>query len=188
MRNLFCASVKHGLYCVRTDACREFVEYSRAAGSLPSDGAYMAFLFSISYPHDPTLSKPERYLSVPDYSKIMLLAHFAGLCFSIITIFSAALPQPSQDHSTGLSAGSVLPSQLLYPGISSLNATSAENKITISCDGPRYGQNLRVTSCREIFRFIAKADHQTTFGERGSQVTYQAPLPYRLQSREFEDL
>ena len=179
--------MKHGLYCVRTDACREFVECSRAAGSVPSNGAYIVFLFPISYPHDPTLSKPERYLSVPDHSKIMLLAHFASLSFSIITIFSATLPQPSQDHSTSLSAGPVLPSQLLYAGNSSLNATSAENKLIISCDAPRYGQNLRVTSCRDIFHLIVKADHQVTFGDRGSRVTYQAPLPYRLQSREFED-
>ncbi|KAL2040475.1 hypothetical protein N7G274_006918 [Stereocaulon virgatum] len=111
----------------------------------------------------------------------MLIARLTSLCIFISTKLAATLPQPSL-RKNGLSAEPILTPQLGYPGNSSLNGSLSENTLTITCDPYGYGHNLRVRSCRGILNLIVLADDQITYGQRGSRVPYQVPLPYRLQS------
>ncbi len=65
------------------------------------------------------------------------------------------------------------------------SSVSANNELQISCNAPLYGQNLKVPSCKRVFGLINKDDMQLTFAERGARVTYDLPLPYRLQSSQW---
>ena len=100
-------------------------------------------------------------------------------------VLATTLPQRSErigNLDTGpISSSYLLPPTILAP---SSNNTSSGNKLKIACDSTRYGKNLKVDSCRNIFRYLNKDDTQYTFAERDSGVPLDIPLPLRTFSSE----
>ncbi len=94
------------------------------------------------------------------------------------TGLAASLLRRSQDIGS-LAAGPLSPANILAP---SSNTSSTGNKMIIACDGTRYGKNLKVKSCRNVFGFLSKDDKQLTFAERDSGVPSDIPLPLRTLS------
>lgn len=63
---------------------------------------------------------------------------------------------------------------------------SSESTLTarqISCNGQRYGRNLNVHSCLQVWHAMSSEVRPKTFGERGTG-TYDAPLPFRYLSHD----
>ena len=98
------------------------------------------------------------------------------------TVLSVNLPQRSEGIGTGPISNSDSLS-LTVPPLSS-NASSSSNVLGVICSGIRYGRNLKVNSCRNIFDYLVKSDTQNAFAERDSGIPYDVPLPWRTLSSE----
>ena len=66
--------------------------------------------------------------------------------------------------------------------ITSNNNASSGNRLKIECDAREYGRNLKVDSCRNVFKFMRRDDTQYAFAERDSGVPFDVPLPFRTLS------
>ena len=97
------------------------------------------------------------------------------------TVLSASLPQPSEGVAIGPASNS--DSLSLTVPVSSSNSSSS-NVLKIVCSGRKYGKNLKVDSCRNIFGWIRKGETQQTYAERDSGIPFDVPLPWRTLSSE----
>lgn len=96
------------------------------------------------------------------------------------TGLSASLPQRSEGIGTGPISNSN--SLLLTALAPSSNSSSSSNGLKIECSGRKYGKNLKVNSCRNIFDFLRKEEEEHTFAERDSGIPFNVPLPWRTLS------
>ena len=101
------------------------------------------------------------------------------LCPEIVLAAAAASPPPISS-----------PNLLVVPATSapppSGGNLSSGNRLQLVCDSAKYGRNLKVPSCRNLFQYLNKDDAQITFAERDSGVPYNIPLPLRTYSGERE--
>lgn len=100
------------------------------------------------------------------------------------TVLAASLSGRS-DSIDSLAAGPTSSSNLLSPAnilAPSTNTSSFGAMLKIACDATKYGKNLKVQSCRNVFNFLNKEERQFTFGERDSGVPFDVPLPLRTLS------
>lgn len=68
----------------------------------------------------------------------------------------------------------------------SLNSSSdVSSKLKIACNKERYGKNLKVASCRQIFGFLRHDDTKLAYAQRDSGVPHSVPLPLRTYSSEL---
>ena len=104
-----------------------------------------------------------------------------ALCLN--ALLAASLPQRFEPISSlATSSPNLLsPAVLVQPGTNS----SFGNRLQISCDAKKYGKNLKVNSCRNIFTYMTKDETQWTFAERDSGVPFDVPLPLRTFSSEI---
>lgn len=101
-------------------------------------------------------------------------------------VLAASLPQRSERIGS-LETAPISSSNLLSPAIlapSSSNNTSSGNTLKVGCDSNRFGKNLKVNSCRNVFRYLRKDEQQLTFADRDSGVPFDVPLPLRTYSSE----
>lgn len=111
---------------------------------------------------------------------------FCGLVsILIIKAFSATVLQPSQG-SIALADASAGQSQPLNLANASSNGTASANDLAITCDHV-LGQNIRVTSCKNIFPLLRAGDGQFIFAERTSLLHYDVGLPFRVQGRKLHE-
>ena len=98
---------------------------------------------------------------------------------------SATLPQ-RQDTNNLSHQLSVSPALLSAENSSTIfsNASLGE-LLKIRCDPIRYGKNLKVASCRNVFSYIAQDDTQAVFAERGAVQPHDLNLPFRVASSEY---
>lgn len=99
-------------------------------------------------------------------------------------VLAASLPRPSESVDS-LAAGPVSSLNLLSPANTlalSSNNSSPGNVLKIACDATKYGKNLKVNSCRNVFRFLRRDETRYTFAERDSGVPHDVPLPLRTLS------
>ena len=102
------------------------------------------------------------------------------------TVLAASLPQRSERIGK-LETAPISSSNLLSPAIpapSSSNNTSLGNVVKIACDPRRFGRDLKVNSCRSVFRYLHEDENQFRFAERDSGVPLDVPLPLRTYSSE----
>lgn len=59
---------------------------------------------------------------------------------------------------------------------------STSNRLKIGCDSHRYGRNLKVKSCRDVFRYVKYENEQIEFSERDSGISHDVGLPLRTYS------
>ena len=98
---------------------------------------------------------------------------------------SITLPQP-QDTFNSSQPPTLSPSLLSADNSSAIFMNSSLGKILqINCDPVRYGRNLKVASCKNIFNFLAQDDTPTVFAERGAVQPHDMNLPYRITSSEY---
>ena len=119
----------------------------------------------------------------------MILSQLQAVIFFLIlwalysnTGLSASPPQRSEGIGTGPTSNSN-PLSLTVP-VPSSNSSSSENVLKILCSPGKYGKNLKVNSCRNIFDFLAHDEIQRTFAERDSGIPFEVPLPWRVLSSE----
>ena len=62
------------------------------------------------------------------------------------------------------------------------------NILKLGCDYNRYGRNLKVKSCRDLFGYLKPDEEQYTFSERDSGIHPDIPLPFRAYSSELTAL
>ena len=107
--------------------------------------------------------------------------------FSILIIeaLSATVLQPSQG-SIALADASAVQYQPLILANASSNGTASANDLSVSCDY-ELGQNLRVTSCRNIFPLLRAGTQQYVFADRSSTIHWDIGLPFRVQSRKLHE-
>ncbi|KAF6227108.1 hypothetical protein HO133_008549 [Letharia lupina] len=102
------------------------------------------------------------------------------------TVLAASLSRRSESVGS-LAAGPIPSSDLLSPAnilVPSSNNSSSDNRLKIACDATRYGKNLKVSSCRNVFNFMKKDETTYTFAERDSGVPNDGPLPLRTLSND----
>lgn len=102
------------------------------------------------------------------------------------TVLAASLSRRSESVGS-LAAGPIPSSDLLSPAnilIPSSKNSSSDNVLKIACDATRYGKNLKVSSCRNVFNFMKRDETTYTFAERDSGVPNDGPLPLRTLSND----
>lgn len=99
------------------------------------------------------------------------------------TLLAASLPQRSERIGS-LDTGRITSSNLLSIPAPPTNNLSSGNILEIACDSAKFGKNLKVKSCRNVFRYLMQDESQYTFAERDSGVPHEAPLPWRTLSGE----
>ena len=62
------------------------------------------------------------------------------------------------------------------------NTTSSGNVLKIGCNSKKFGKNLKVQSCRNVFNFMGKDEKQFSFAQRNSGLQVDVPLPLRTLS------
>ena len=62
---------------------------------------------------------------------------------------------------------------------------SLGGKMKVGCDPIRYGRNLKVKSCRDLFGYLKHDEAQFTFSQRDSGIPHDIPLPLRTYSSKF---
>ena len=98
---------------------------------------------------------------------------------------SAILPQ-TQDTNNLSQQISVSPALLSAENSSTTFSNASFGEILkIRCDPIRYGKNLKVASCRNLFNYIAQDDTQAVFAERGAVQPHDLNLPFRVASSEY---
>ena len=60
------------------------------------------------------------------------------------------------------------------------NESASGTLLSVNCDGNRYGSNLNIQSCKNIFRYISKNSEQTTFANRHTGIEAKIELPWRI--------
>lgn len=100
-------------------------------------------------------------------------------------VLAASLPQ-RPERIGSLETAPISSSNLLSPAIlaPSSSNTSSGNTLKVGCDSNRFGKNLKVNSCRNVFRYLRKDEKQLTFADRDSGVPFDVPLPLRTYSSE----
>ena len=96
-------------------------------------------------------------------------------------VSSASVPQSS------LAFGNLPPSPpasrvLTLPSARSNNFTLSAKKLKIDCDSNRWGRDLKVKSCRDLFGYLKKDDEELIFSNRDSGLPHDIPLPIRTLS------
>ncbi|KAM0795954.1 hypothetical protein BDR22DRAFT_893643 [Usnea florida] len=126
----------------------------------------------------------------PDYS---LISHLKSPTMqrwtSLLTVsilpalaLSITLP-PLQDTNNTSQPPTLSPSLFSAENTSTTYTNTSLGKILkINCDPVRYGRNLKVSSCKNVFTYLAPNDTQTVFAERGSVQPHDVNLPYRITS------
>lgn len=100
------------------------------------------------------------------------------------SVLTASLPRHTESISD-LAAKPISPSNLLSPAnipASSSNLSSSENLLKIGCDARKFGKNLKVQSCRNVFNFVLKDEKQLRFAQRDSGLPADVSLPLRTLS------
>lgn len=88
----------------------------------------------------------------------------------------AVVPQVSSvdDSSTPVwSRSAALPSNESY---------FANKKLKIACDANKFGRNLKVKSCRDMFGYLTPDEEQYAFALRDSGIPHDIGLPFRTYS------
>lgn len=67
----------------------------------------------------------------------------------------------------------------------STNISTPSNVLEVRCEGSRYGRDLNVASCRDVFNFMDRNNTQVVFSERHSGFYHDIPLPYRILGSEL---
>lgn len=130
---------------------------------------------------------PQVYIaSLPD-ERIMLLSSLSWASLCATATLSASVLQPIQPGD-GLAKARVAPPELLLPSNTSVSLGNLSfpsgNILKIACDASRYGKNLKVKSCRQLFGYVRKDNRQFTFAQRDSGIPQDLPLPLRTYSSE----
>lgn len=116
-------------------------------------------------------------------SMLKTLLHTLLLCAA--ATLSAHVPNLRQTDGSllaGSSASSGLPLPPTNSTLLSNGTLSTTNILKIGCDSRRYGRDLKVRSCRDIFRYIKYGNEQLTFSERDSGISSDVGLPLRTYS------
>ncbi len=92
----------------------------------------------------------------------------------------------SYSNAASLAAGPMSSSNLAAPALLTPSSSnySSENMLGISCDSRKFGKNLKVNSCRNIFNYLIKDETQYDFADRDSGRPNSVPLPLRTYSSE----
>lgn len=102
-------------------------------------------------------------------------------------VLAASLPQRSE-RIGNLAAGPTSSSNLLSPAtLAPSSYNSSANLLKIACS-TKWGKNLKVYSCRNIFDWLQTDERQFSFAERDSGLPYQVPLPLRTYSSKTLDI
>lgn len=101
------------------------------------------------------------------------------------TVLAASLLRRSESIG-GLATGPATSSNLLSPAniLAPSTTNSSANILKIACDASRYGKNLKVYSCRNVFMYLRKDPTVFVFAERDSGLPCDVPLPFRTLSSE----
>lgn len=116
-------------------------------------------------------------------SMLKTLAQTLLLCAA--ATLSAHVPNLRQTDGSflaGSSASSGLPLPPTNSTLLSNGPLSTSNTLKIGCDSRRYGRDLKVKSCRNVFRYVKHENEQVTFSERDSGISYDVGLPLRTYS------
>ena len=70
----------------------------------------------------------------------------------------------------------------LAPSSLPSNAPLSAKILKIACDSSRWGRNLKVNSCRNVFAYLQKDDEELIFSNRDSGVPHNIGLPFRALS------
>ena len=106
----------------------------------------------------------------------------------LLLVLSSALvvsstPFPSAGASASTVSATLDITTSLYPSNASFSSldTSAENDLTIHCDGDTYGYNPSIRDCESISRYLPRDDTIWTFRQRHTDLPPDiAPLPFLL--------
>ena len=93
------------------------------------------------------------------------------------SVFSTVFELPSWQSNTSLVTAN---NAAAIPAL--VSNISAPPLMDITCDARKYGQNLRVPSCKKVITLISTNDTDITFADRSSALQYDVALPYRIQS------
>ena len=102
----------------------------------------------------------------------MLLVIISGALLTSSYLPSAVLQHPT---------ASILTTIGIQPSANS-SFQAGGDVMEITCDAPRYGQNVKPASCQKALEQVIKDGRQITFSDRSSIVPNDIPLPYRIQS------
>jgi len=122
--------------------------------------------------------------SLPDLESMLLLpVLWVSLCAA--AALSESVLRPSQ-LGDGLTKAPIASPELLLPSNTSVSLSNVssptENILKIACDSSRYGKNLKVKSCRQLFGYVKQDKRQFTFAQRDSGIPHDLPLPLRTYS------
>ena len=111
--------------------------------------------------------------------------HYILWALSAYSVLLASLPQHSERNGS-LTTESKSSSNLPPPSILSLPGrnSTVDSRLKIVCDKIKFGKNLKVTSCRNVFNYLGRGESQLIFAERLSGVPLDVPLPLRTFSSE----
>lgn len=115
----------------------------------------------------------------------MLKAILHTLLLYTAPTLSAHVPNLPQTDGSLLAASSASSGLPLPPTNSTLLSNgplSTTNVLKIGCDSRRYGRDLKVKSCRDVFRYVKYENEQITFSERDSGISHDVGLPLRTYS------
>ena len=98
---------------------------------------------------------------------------------------SAHVPNLFQTDGSRVAASSAA-SGLSLPSTNSTllgnGSLAPSNILKIGCDSRRYGRDLKVKSCRDVFRYVKYENEQIIFSERDSGISHDVGLPLRTYS------
>ncbi|KAL6716108.1 hypothetical protein ACLMJK_005674 [Lecanora helva] len=64
------------------------------------------------------------------------------------------------------------------------NHPISAKKLKIICDDQRWGRNLKVKSCRDLFGYLRQGEELYSFAQRDSGIPHDIPLPIRTLSND----
>ena len=105
------------------------------------------------------------------------------LTFFASTVLGRVLQAVSEDVSSEILPRS--PELTLPLNVSTFptNGTlTAKKRLKIACDADRFGRNLKVKSCRDLFGYLTLDEEEYTFSGRDSGIPNDIPLPFRTYS------
>ena len=109
-----------------------------------------------------------------------LISAFA-LFTSLACVVSLTILPPFQSTAAGLLQSPVAPGKFENDPPSPANVSSGSSKILkIQCDGEKYGKNLNIASCSNIFNYIDKRVQERTFADRNTGIQADILLPWRI--------
>lgn len=117
----------------------------------------------------------------------MPLSPFFWISLCAAATLSASVLQSSQPGD-GLAKAVIASPELLISSNSLVSPSNVSvpsgNILKIACDSRRFGKNLKVKSCRQLFGYVKKDNTQFTFAQRNSGIPHDLPLPLRTYSGE----